>query len=299
MIKYDPRDWNSHIFAIQGSVIGEIFGRLLACGLWSTLVVAAHDFLMRHHGVSLAIPETAHSLVGVALGLLLVLRTNASYDRFWEGRKQWGTIVNASRNLARGASVYLAQAPELVTHLLLWTIAFAHATRIQLRGSVDMGPIAAELPADEVAAARTERHLPLAVSRRMSRIISDGRERDLISDIQQTTLDQNVQSLVDALGACERIHNTPMPFAYVVHLRRALILYCSTLPFALVDRFGWGAIPAVVLIAYSFLGIEETGVEIEDPFGIHHNDLALDEICATIEGDLRGVIAALPGGEKT
>lgn len=295
MIKYDPHDWKSHFLAIQGSVIREIIGRLLWCGLWSTLVVAAHFFLKHHHGISLAIPETAHALVGVALGLLLVLRTNASYDRFWEGRKQWGAIVNASRNLARGASVYLAQAPDLVMQLLLWTIAFAHTTRNRLRGSTDMGPIAAELPAAEVQAALAEKHLPLAISRRMSRIIGEGRSRDLISDKQQATLDSNVESLVDALGACERIHNTPMPFAYVVHLRRALVLYCATLPFALVDRFGWGAIAAVILIAYNFFGIEETGVEIEDPFGFQFNDLPLDDICGTLEGDLRGVIAALPG----
>ena len=104
-------------------------------------------------------------------------------------------------------------------------------------------------------------------------------------------LDQNVHLLTDHLGACERIHKTPLPFAYMVHLRRALILFCFTLPFALVGDFGWGTIPDTLLVAYVFFGIEEIGVEIEDPFGLDDNDLPLERLCATIERDrLRGSI---------
>jgi len=287
MIEYDPRDWRSHLFAIQGSVIHEIFGRVVACAIWSAAVVGLHNLLVPRE-ISLAIPETAHSLISVALGLLLVLRTNASYDRFWEGRKQWGAIVNASRNLARGVSVYFAEAPDLVRSLALWTAAFSRATMHHLRGQVDLGKVAAELPHDDVQGVLAERRLPLAVSRRLTGLIAEGRKRGLISDFQQATLDQNVQLLVDAFGACERIHNTPMPFVYVVHLRRALIVYCLTLPFALVGRFGWCTVPAVVLISHVLFGIEESGVEIEDPFGEHANDLPLEAICDTIESDLRG-----------
>ena len=100
------------------------------------------------------------------------------------------------------------------------------------------------------------------------------------------SLDQNVQLLIDYFGACERIHKTPLPFVYVVHLRRALVLYCFTLPFALVDHYGWWAIPATLLVAYTFFGIEEIGVEIENPFGQDDNDLPLERFCETIERDL-------------
>jgi ion channel-forming bestrophin family protein len=103
-------------------------------------------------------------------------------------------------------------------------------------------------------------------------------------------LDQNVQLLIDYIGACERIHSTPLPYAYAVHLRRALILYCFTLPFALVARFGWDTIPATLFIAYVLFGIEEIGVEIEDPFGTDENDLPLETICNNIERNLRDVI---------
>jgi len=289
MIKYDPHDWLSHLFDIRGSVIGEIIRRVLICGAWSVGVVAAHEVAAQSK-VSLEIPETGHTLVGVALGLLLVLRTNASYDRYWEGRKQWGTMVNASRNLARTSSLYLAAAPDLVHSLLSWTIAFSRGTMHHLRGNFSSD----DLPDGEVQSVLAEGRLPLAISRRMTAVIVAGHQRRLISDIQQATLDQNVQQLVDVFGACERIHNTPMPFAYVVHLRRALILYLLSLPFALVGRFGWMTVPAVVLIAYSLLGIEEIGVEIEDPFGKEQNDLPLEDICGTIDADLREIAATLP-----
>jgi putative membrane protein len=293
MINYDPRDWLGHLFTVRGSVIREVIGRVLLFGAWSAGVVFIERIASRS-GYSLAIPETGHTLVGVALGLLLVLRTNASYDRYWEGRKQWGAMVNASRNLARTSSIYLATAPELVRALLGWTAAFCRATMHYLRGSTDIGSPIVELPPDAIRAVFSEGRLPLAISRQMTAVIATGRERNVISDDQQVTLDQNVQALINVFGACERIRNTPMPFGYVLHLRRALIIYCLTLPFALVGRFGWASVPAVLLIAYNLMGIEEVGIEIEEPFGEQNNDLPLDDICNTIDADLRGIIATFP-----
>jgi putative membrane protein len=293
MVDYDPHDWNSHLFDIKGSMIREIFARVATCVIWSISVVVVNHYLLAPHGHSLAIPESAHGLIGVALGLLLVFRTNASYDRFWEGRKQWGSIVNECRNMARGASVYLAEAPDLVRPLLSWTSAFAWATMHRLRGKSELGAIAGELPADDVRAVLSEDHIPLAVSRRMTGLLAEARRRELVSDYVLVSLDRNAQLLIDYMGACERIRNTRMPFAYMVHLRRALILYCFTLPFALLDRFGWATIPAAFVIACILYGIEEIGVEIEDPFGDDENDLPLEDICGTIEQNLRSVSRTL------
>lgn len=292
MINYDPHDWSSHLCDIRGSMIREIFGRVLTCVVWTLLIVGIEEYILQPRGWSLAMPELAHNLVGVALGLLLVFRTNASYDRFWEGRKQWGAIVNETRNLARSASVYLIAAPELLRPLLLWTSAFTYATMHRLRGQTDLGPPASRLPADEVRTVLAENHVPLAVSRRMTALLDEARRRSAISDYLFVTLDQNVQLLIDYMGACERIRNTRIPYAYMVHLRRALILYCWTLPFALVGRFGWMTNLAVLLVAYILYGIEEIGVEIEDPFGTDENDLPLEQFCETIDANLTGVAEA-------
>src|SRR3954454_23771790 len=124
MIDYNPHDWRSHLFDIQGSLVREIIGRVLTCVAWSALIVACYLFVTPR----IAIPSTVHTLVGTALGLLLVFRTNASYDRFWEGRKLWGGIVNESRNLARQASMLLKDAPEQLGSVIRWTVSFPCAS---------------------------------------------------------------------------------------------------------------------------------------------------------------------------
>ena len=232
--------------------------------------------------------------MGVALGLLLVFRTNASYDRFWEGRRQWGSIINESRNLARGAWVHLRRgAPDLAEQIGLWTVTYAHATKDGLKKIEGLGPLQDRLPAREVEAVLVNPHSPTAAAARITERLVEARDRGVISDYVMITLDQNVQLLVDYLGACERILKTPLPFVYVVHLRRALILYCFTLPFVLVQFYGWWTIPVTMMVAYMFFGIEEIGVEIENPFGSDANDLPLEEFCQTIERD----VMSLLGGE--
>lgn len=282
MIDYNKREWTRSLFALQGTMIHEISGRVSACAVWAVVVVAVHHLIK-----SMEIQATTHALVGVALGLLLVFRTNASYDRFWEGRRLWGSIINETRNLGRAARVFMKGDRELLEELLLWTIAFPHAVMNSLRGSTGLGAAAAQrLPAGEVDAVLHSGDVPLAVAVRISERLARARDRGIISDYVMMNLDQNVQLLIDYFGSCERIHKTPLPFVYVVHLRRALVLYCFTLPFALVDPYGWWAIPATLLVAYTFFGIEEIGVEIENPFGLDENDLPLERFCDTIERDL-------------
>ena len=289
MTRYDPHNWTDHLFDIEGSMVREILGRVSLCVVWAVVVVSLHMILPKWW-LDWAVPSSAHSLIGVALGLLLVFRTNASYDRFWEGRKLWGGIVNETRNLVRIASVLMASRPDLVRPITLWTIAFPWASMYRLRSSREVGPILAELPADDGAAVATADHIPLAVARQVTALVERARAEGVISDIQQSQIDQNMQLLIDYLGGCERIRATPLPYAYTVHLRRALIVYCFTLPLALVDAFGWNAIPATLLLSYVMFGIEEIGVEIEDPFGMDDDDLPLEEICRNIEGNLRDIL---------
>ena len=277
MIHYDPHKWLDHLFDIRGTLVREISYRVLACVLWAAIVLSVHTWV-RPVGMSV----TIHSLVGVALGLLLVFRTNASYDRFWEGRKLWGGIVNETRNLARMGTVHLAEAQDLLWRLTRWTSIFPWAAMSTLRGDHSLGPAAKELDAAERGELESSQHLALHAALRISQCLLEARERGKISDIVQMAIDQNVQLLIGYLGGCERIRKTPLPFAYVVHLRRALIIYCFTLPFALVDQFGWWTLLDVLLVAYTFLGIEEIGVEIEGPFGSDENDLPLETICETI-----------------
>lgn len=286
MIDYDPHDWWKHFFDIKGSMVREILGRVLMLTFWSSAVVLFFEWT----GKSAGIPPTVHGLVGVALGMLLVFRTNSSYDRFWEGRKLWGGIVNESRNLARVAVVHLDADRALRDEVVTWTAAWAYAAMFNLRGERGLGPVADRLPPEDVEAVVAASHVPLAVAARVTSRLVEARDRGLISDYILIDIDQNVQQLIDFLGGCERIRKTPLPFAYMVHVRRALILYGFALPFALVNDFGWETVLVTLIVSYIFFGIEEIGVEIEDPFGRDDNDLPLESICATIDANLSEAI---------
>ncbi len=286
MIDYDPHDWRSHLFDIKGSMLREIHLRVLVPFLWAAAVTGAYEWWQWN--VKLAdrhpmLPTTIHVLIGTALGMLLVFRTNSSYDRFWEGRRMWGNIINESRNLARLGSISLAGVPEVRLRLFAWLTVFPVAAMHQLRGTVkEMGAACDQVPPEDLSRALGQQNVALAISRQMTACLAEARERGAISEYVFVALDQNVQLLVDYLGACERIHRTPMPFAYMVHVRRVILIYCYTLPFALMKDFGWWTIPATLFVAFTLLGIEEIGVEIEDPFGTDDNDLPLEAFCETI-----------------
>lgn len=285
MPQYDPHKFVRHLFMLKGSVAPKIIWRVLFFVGWSALILLIHRFVR-----PVEVPSTVHTLVGVALGLLLVFRTNASYERFWEGRKMWGGIVNESRNLARAASAFLPDRPQTVKAVSLWTIAYAYSAMHSLRGTASLGRIAEHLPKAEVEETLAARHVPTAVALRISNHLAEARAAGHLTDYTMVSIDANVQQLIDYLGACERIQKTPLPFAYVIQLRRALVLYCLTLPFALVETFGWSIVVYTLIITYILFGIEESGVEIENPFGTDYNDLPLEQICGTIERDLLALV---------
>lgn len=290
MIEYDARKFVRHLFVLQGSVAPKIIWRVLFFAAWSAAVLCFHRFIR-----PVEVPATAHTLVGVALGLLLVFRTNASYERFWEGRKMWGGIVNESRNLARMATAFLRDHPAVLDPVILWTAAFPYASMYSLRGAASLGALEARLPKAEVAETLAMPHVPSAVALRVSTRLVEARAAGHLTDYVMVAIDSNVQLLVDYIGACERIMKTPLPFAYVVQLRRALVLYCLTLPFVLVGAFGWSAVIYTLMMTYILLGIEEIGVEIENPFGSDYNDLPLEKICGAVERELLEIIEVRNG----
>lgn len=287
MIQYDAHKWSDHLLDIQGSMVREIIGRVTLCMIWAVLVCLLNDVMLTYKLGSLGIPEAAHGLVGGVLGLLLVFRTNASYDRFWEGRRLWGSIVNDSRNFSRMTRVWLAADSRLVNQLNEWIATYPWAVMHRLRGTKGLSPEPYRLDPQELAAVTDAAHPPLEVARHMSQLILGAHSAGMISEMQLVALEGNVQRLVDYLGGCERIQNTPIPFAYMVHLRRALIVYCFTLPFALLDKYHWATLVIVMCVAYIMFGIEEIGVEIENPFGDDENDLPLERLCENISKNIR------------
>ncbi len=285
MIDYDPHQWRTTLFAVKGSMIKVISFRSLLVTLSALLFVCIDLYVVKFEVPNASV---VHSMVGTSLGLLLVFRTNQSYDRWWEGRKLWGAMVNTCRNLARAASVHLAHDPERMRRVLRLTQAFPAASKAVLRAEA-WAP--RDLEPDDLEAITARNHAPTAICQRITFHLEAERKAGNLTDIVFTSIDHNNQQLVDIIGGCERIHKTPLPFAYVVHLRRALLLYCATLPLALLPSFGLWTVPIVYGITYVMLGIEEIGVEIEDPFEGDDNDLPLERIA---DGIHAGVGSYLP-----
>lgn len=289
MDPYNPRFWFEHLFDVRGSMVREITGRVALCVGWAVIVTAAHAL----GGESLRWfepPATIHVLAGSALAALLVFRTNSSYERFWEGRKLWGGIVNETRNLVRTTAAILADDPATVREVGLSAIAFAHSAMAELRGKKSLGSVANELSAEVVERLLAADHVPYAVCRHVTSLLARARAAGRIDSVELGIIDRNTHLLVDHLGGCERIRATLLPFAYAVHLRRVLVIFFLTLPIVIVPDFGWATIVAVFLSSYVFFGIEEIGVEVENPFGENVNDLPLERICGIIERDVRGAL---------
>lgn len=285
MIDYDPHKWRTTFFAVKGSALKVITFRSAMVTLGALALTWVH---INVYPFAFPNASSVHTVVGTSLGLLLVFRTNQSYDRWWEGRKLWGTMVNTCRNLARTTSVHLAHQPERLAQVLRLVQAFPAASMCVLRQKA-WAP--EHLEFEDVDAITRHNHAPTAICQRITWHLDEERRAGRLGDIVFTTLDHDAHVLVDVIGACERIHKTPLPFAYVVHLRRALVLYCATLPVALAASFGWLTVPIVFGVTYIMLGIEEIGVEIEDPFEGDENDLPLERIT---DGIKSGVGSYLP-----
>ena len=280
MIKYDPSDWARHLFTFRGSVLVKIMGRIMVISAFALGVLLWHQ-----NQPFSSLPATPHALVGLALGLLLVFRTNSAYDRFWEGRKRWGMIVNRSRDLSRQVLAWMEVPTPRRERVVRHIAAYAVTTKRHLRSEKDLDELEGFLPDADLEAIRAAQHRPLKVAEVITSELVLARREGGLSDYAAMTLDGNLTRLIDDLGACERILKTPIPFAYVMHLRRFLFVFLLTLPFVLVEM-GWAMVASVAVITYALIGIEEIGVQIEDPFGHDLNDLPIDEICETIQANL-------------
>lgn len=273
-------------FILRGSVLPMIFPQVLFVLILSAFVVWGHnDWPVLVPGFNSA----PLALVGIALSIFLGFRNNACYDRWWEARRQWGEMIAVARNLARQTLV-LEDTPDapVRARLLRMQIAFSRSLARSLRRSAgDFSGVAAFLPAEDVASVEASRNRPDAILRLMGRDLAALRARGAISDILFQALDQSFGRLALVQAACERIHNTPVPFAYTLLLHRTAYIFCLLMPFGFADTLGWGTPFAAALTAYAFFGLDALSVHLEEPFEDNPNGLALAAMSQTIEINLR------------
>ena len=287
--------WLHLLFVRRGSLMPRIFWQLLFVFLLSCAVLAMHGRLFDWKVTLTAAP---FSLMGVALAIFLGFRINASYDRYWEARKLWGGTLITARNLARQALTLITHGddarPDAARPFVLGLIGFATAMRNQLRRQPVDANLDGLLPDALVARLRGARSAPTLILVWLAEWLRERRENGSLTPILAQHMEAGLDELSNALGSCERIANTPLPFTYTVILHRSSYCYCMLLPFGLVDSIGLMMPLVVVFVAYTFFALEALSDEIEEPFGTMPNDLALDAIVAGIDASLRELLGETP-----
>lgn len=274
------------IFALQKSdTLRMLWKEILYIGAFTLLIT----FLVLHFYPNAVILEklfSVYQLVGFVISLLLIFRTNTAYDRWWEGRKKWGELVNDTRNVSIKIAAIVKEDKDR-DFFMRMIPNFVFAAKEHLRAGIIYDEL--ELRPEEREYLTNKEHKPLAISHLIYQRLIDLKRRDLMSEQEFNVLDKNCNKLMDSLGACERIRNTPIPFSYSLFIKKFIFIYITTLPLAFVTIFGYLSALIATFIFYVFVSIEVLAEEIEDPFGKDDNDLPTDMLCDKIRSNVKEV----------
>lgn len=285
MIAYNPKDWFTFIFRFhKGDTIRRLAPLIIGISLYSLLVAYLElEYWNLSTNSYVRNLSLLHNLLGFVLSLLLVFRTNTAYDRWWEGRKLWGSLVNNSRNLAIKLNAILEPDDQASRLFFQRSIPFyAHVLKDHLRSEATRLALD-ETAHPELAAIDRNKHLPNQVASQIMHRIYLLHKQGKITGDQMINLNAELQSFTDICGACERIKNTPIPFSYSVFVKKFIFFYVMTLPFGFVFNLGYYVIPVVAFVFYVLASLEMIAEEIEDPFGGDSNDLPTDKIAQNIK----------------
>lgn len=291
MINYNPKDWFTFIFRIhKADTVRKLFPMFVALSIYSAAIAYLElEVWNLSQNSEVKNISLMHGLLGFVISLLLVFRTNTAYDRWWEGRRQWGSLVNASRNLAMKLQAILPAGNHLSRAYFRTMIPnYAFAVKNHLRKTY----VAEEMehPDHQPFTPDMERHVPNQVAARLHQHVQELYRQGEISGDQLIIINNELQTFTDVCGACERIKNSPIPFSYSVFIKKFIFFYIMTMPFGYVFSLGYLIIPMVVFIFFVLASLELIAEEIEDPFGKDANDLPTDTICETIRRNIGEII---------
>jgi putative membrane protein len=294
MISYNPKEWFTFIIHFhKADTVRKLGPLIIAISVYSGIIayLELEYWQLSEKSYVRNIP-LMHGLLGFAISMLLVFRTNTAYDRWWEGRKLWGSLVNNSRNLAMKLSAILPEdaiADRSFFRKMIPAFALSlhsHLRREQTRVSL----FEDEDHKNTLNSIDTEKHIPNQIALLMYKKVQELYANKVISGEQLLYLNLELQSFTDICGACERIKNTPIPFSYSVFIKKFIFFYIMTLPFGYVFQLGFYVIPVVAFIFYVLASLEIIAEEIEDPFGADENDVPTHKIAQAIQGNVRDLI---------
>ncbi|MGO4821672.1 MULTISPECIES: bestrophin family protein [unclassified Flavobacterium] len=297
MITKKKTNWFGMLFEWNGSVLPQLLPRLFILFCYSMLIVYFRDEIL---GFELYINPAIFTLFGIALAIFLGFRNTVSYDRFWEGRKLWGALLNDTRSLARQAHTLVEgnDYDKERSHFIHLLTALVHALKHQLRQTDTEKDFNRLLSSTDSDRFKTVVFKPIMILKELGVWVNKAKVSGRIDTITQANLDTNLNKISDIIGGCERIASTPIPYTYSILLHRTVYIYCFLLPFGFVETMVWLTPFVIVFIAYTFVALEAIADELEDPFGVQPNDLALEAMAAMIENTLAEIdnktIEAIP-----
>lgn len=271
------------LFVLQGSYFKRLIVPQVLLFIFSFVI-----YFYQTHIATEPVPlnPSVFAILGISLAIFHGFCNNAAYDRFWEGRKLWGTLVWLSRNIARQVmtlpNVSMAEKQAFIRH----QIAFVHSLRQQLRGEDNTANLQRLLTVEEQQAVVGQNFIALRLTQIMGQMLANWQAEQKIDVWQWQSLDTTLGEIAHIQAGCERINNTPIPYAYFVLLHRTVYLYCFMLPFGLGNTIGWVTPFVVSFVGYTFMALNEIVDEISEPFGTGENELPLGMMCDTIETQL-------------
>jgi putative membrane protein len=285
MVDYNPKDWFRFITAYnRADTLRQLSLALLAIGFYSFLIVFLILHVFKLNDTSpLRHITVMHTLLGFVISMLLVFRTNSAYDRWWEGRRLWGSLVNNSRNMALKVNQLLNDnhvEQRQFFQAMIPNFAFAMKNHLRERS----------LPQEfmdsdtfRFADLYPDNHIPNQIASAIFGRVAALQRQGILLPEHLLVLNPELLSLMEICGACERIKNTPIPFSYSTFIKKFVFMFCVTLPFGYAFTLGFLAIPVVMFVFYVLASLEIIAEEIENPFGEDANDLPLENICTTIK----------------
>ncbi len=287
MISYNPKDWITFIFRFhKADTFRQLFPLIVLIAFYSAAVAYLElEYLDLPDDSHVKNISMMHGMLGFVISLLLVFRTNTAYDRWWEGRKSWGALVNNSRNLAMKLNAMIQDEKDRAFFRKIIP-AYASILNKHLKDEETGKQLAEDitLPIDH------HTHRPNQVAKMLFMKVNDLYKSQKITGDQLIILNSEIQSFTDICGACERIKNTPIPYSYSVFLKKFIFFYVMTLPFGYVFNLGYFVIPVVVFIFYVLASLELIAEEIEEPFGHDDNDLPTTKIAENIKKHVEELI---------
>jgi putative membrane protein len=282
MVTYNPKDWIRLVLQFHKSdTIRILFPAMMLIGtITAAVTIIEQLYISKPIQSNITI---FHQISGFIISLVLVFRINSAYDRWWEGRKLWGSLLNNSRNLAIKFNAIVPKQNSAERQEIHAMIAnYAYTLKEHLRGNTAPSLIIKSqfLSNEEYSIAS---HKPNFIAKQLTKLALNICEKTTKTQNDYLIISENLSNFIEICGACERIKTTPIPYSYSIFIKKIVFIYIITMPIAFGLSAGYWSIPIVIIMFYAFASLEIISEEIEDPFGGDENDLPTDEIAEKIK----------------